>query len=244
MQELIKIQNKGGKETVNARELYEFLGFDSGNWTRWAKQNIEENPFAQENDDFRGFLTMRNGNETKDFALTIDFAKRLAMMAKTEKGEQARKYFIECEKRLKSFQLPQTFSEALLLASQQAAKIEQQQKLIEEQRPKVEFFDAVSGSDDAIDIGTAAKVLKLGIGRNTLFEFLRNEKILMDNNIPYQKFVDLGHFRVIEQKYNKPDGSISINIKCLVYQKGLNFIRKRYLEQNTADNINSNLLGN
>lgn len=48
---------------------------------------------------------MSNGNETKDFALTIDFAKRLAMMAKTEKGEQARKYFIECEKQLKEQQV-------------------------------------------------------------------------------------------------------------------------------------------
>ena len=43
---------------------------------------------------------MTNGNQTLDFAITLDFAKRLAMMAKTEKGEEVRKYFIECEKRL------------------------------------------------------------------------------------------------------------------------------------------------
>lgn len=232
MNELIKIQNQNGKETVNARELYEFLGFDKSHYSRWTKQNIEENPFAESGEDYQGFATMANGNETKDFALTIDFAKRLAMMAKTEKGEQARKYFIECEKRLKQvFQIPQTLSEALRLAANQAEQIEQQSKLIEQQKPKVEFFDAVAESETAIDIGTAAKVLKMGIGRNTLFEFLRNEKILMENNQPYQKYIDAGHFRVIEQKFNKPDGSINISIKTLVYQKGLDFIRKKYLSQ-------------
>jgi phage anti-repressor protein len=72
MNELISIKNQSGKESVSARELYEFLGFDSGNWTRWAKQNIEDNPFAESGEDYMGFLTMRNGNGTKDFALTME----------------------------------------------------------------------------------------------------------------------------------------------------------------------------
>jgi prophage antirepressor-like protein len=94
-------------------------------------------------------------------------------------------------------------------------------------QPKAEFFDAVVDSKDAIDIGTTAKVLKInGIGRNNLFEILRNKGILMPNNQPYQRYVDAGYFRVIEQKYSKPDGSTNISIKTLVYQKGLDFIRK------------------
>lgn len=92
--------------------------------------------------------------------------------------------------------------------------------------PKADFFDAVASSKDAIDLGSAAKVLNMGIGRNRLFEILREEKVLMSNNQPYQKFLDIGYFRTIEQKYTVPSGETRISIKTLVYQKGLNYIRK------------------
>ena len=125
-----------------------------------------------------------------------------------------------------TFKIPQTFSEALLLASKQAEQIEHQNKLLLEQKPKVDFFEAVTGSKDTIDMGCVAKVLNKKIGRNKLFDFLRENKILMPNNVPYQKFCDCGYFRVIETKYNKPDGSTHIGLKTLVYQKGVNYINK------------------
>ena len=95
----------------------------------------------------------------------------------------------------------------------------------EEMKPKAEFYDAVVDSKDAIEIGQVAKVIGT-IGRNKLFQFLRNNDILMKNNEPYQKYIDCGWFRVIEQKYTKPDGTIMINTKTLVYQKGVNAIVK------------------
>lgn len=111
--------------------------------------------------------------------------------------------------------------------------VRKQNEVIKVMQPKADFFDQVVDSKDAIDIGTAAKVLKIpGYGRNNLFEFLRNEGILMGNNQPFQRYIDAGYFRVIEQKYNKPDGSTNINIKTLVYQKGLDFIRKVIIRKN------------
>lgn len=99
--------------------------------------------------------------------------------------------------------------------------------VIQEQKPKVEFYDDVTGSDDTIDMGEVAKVLNIkGIGRNKLFEILRNKNILQQNNQPYQKFVDNGYFRVIESKYSLPNGDIKISLKTVVFQKGLDFIRK------------------
>lgn len=92
--------------------------------------------------------------------------------------------------------------------------------------PKADFFDQVASSKDAIDLGSAAKVLNMGIGRNRLFEILREEKVLMSNNQPYQTFIDRGYFRTIEQKYTVPSGETRISIKTLVYQKGLNYIRQ------------------
>lgn len=96
----------------------------------------------------------------------------------------------------------------------------------EEMKPKADFYDNVTGSSDTIEIGEVAKVLNCGIGRNKLFDFLRKEKVLMKNNIPKQHFVDEGYFRVIETKYTKPNGDVSINLKTVVYQKGVDYIRK------------------
>jgi anti-repressor protein len=114
---------------------------------------------------------------------------------------------------------------ATTLKEEREARIKAERQ-IEVDKPKVEFFDQVADSKDAIDIGSAAKVLNLGIGRNRLFEVLRDKRILMNDNKPYQTYIDRGYFRVIEQKYTKPDGSTNINIKTLVYQRGLDYIRK------------------
>jgi len=100
-------------------------------------------------------------------------------------------------------------------------------KQIEELKPKAEFFDAVTDSKDAIDMKSVAKVLDLGYGRNKLFEHLRDMKILDGNNHPYQKYIDAGYFRVVEQKFDKGYGEVGINIKTLVFQKGVDYIRKR-----------------
>lgn len=94
-----------------------------------------------------------------------------------------------------------------------------------EQKPKVEFYDDVTGSTDTIEMKEAAKVLNCGMGRNKLFEFLRNRKVLDRNNQPYQQYVDNGYFRVIESKFTTPDGDIKINFKTVVFQKGLAYIR-------------------
>lgn len=120
---------------------------------------------------------------------------------------------------------------AMLLAGKM---IEEQKLLIAEMTPKAEFFDAVTDSATAVDIGTVAKVLNMDIGRTRLFEFLRDEGILMKNNQPYQKYIDCGYFRVIETSYGKPDGSTHVNFKTVVYQKGIDFIRRKLSERKEA----------
>lgn len=225
MSELIKINENG---RISAKETYEFLELDRSNYSRWCKTNIEDNEFYQVGSDWWGFVTMTNGNETKDYYLTIDFAKHLCMLSRSAKGKQARDYFIEVEKRSlqPTFKLPQTFAEAL---RELACAVEEKEQLAQQNAlmlPKAQFFDAVADSKDAIPMNDAAKVLAIkGMGRNNLFEFLRCQKVLMNNNRPYQKYIDNGYFRVIEQKYMK-NGEEHINFKTLVYQRGLDFIRK------------------
>lgn len=104
---------------------------------------------------------------------------------------------------------------------------EKQKNLLIEQQPKVEFYDDVTGSKDTIDMKEVAKILNIkNIGRNKLFEILRNKNILDRCNQPYQKYVDAGYFRVIESRFNLPDGEIKISLKTVVFQKGLDFIRR------------------
>lgn len=129
--------------------------------------------------------------------------------------------------------IPKTLPEALRAYADEVERRELAEAQVSLMAPKAEFFDAVTDSKDAIAIGEAAKVLNMGIGRNKLFQILRGKKILMRNNVPYQEFIDRGYFRVVEQKWTTTEGETRISIKTLVYQKGLDFIR-RQLESTRA----------
>ena len=101
----------------------------------------------------------------------------------------------------------------------------------EEMKPKAEFYDAVTGGPTTLEVGTVAKILNCGIGRNKLFEFLKNEGILDGRNIPYQRYVDAGYFRAVETRYLLPSGDYATYSKTVVYQKGVDFIRKRLIKK-------------
>lgn len=104
--------------------------------------------------------------------------------------------------------------------------IEQQKKALAEARPKVEFFDTVADSKDAIDMSEVAKVLNTGLGRNKIFAFLRERKVLRHDNTPYQEYVDRGWFKLIETYHKPSNGDVKINVKTVVFQKGIDGILK------------------
>lgn len=172
---------------------------------------------------------------------------RLAMKAKNEVAEafQAKiaDEVIPSIRKHGAYMTPQTLEKAILnpdtmiqlctmLKEEQEkrrnAELEKQKLAIENEdmKPKAEFYDTVTESKDAISMAEVAKVLDYDMGRNKLFSLLRNKKVLDKLNVPYQRFVDAGYFRVIETKYTKPNGDVSVNIKTLVLQKGVDYIRK------------------
>lgn len=110
---------------------------------------------------------------------------------------------------------------AILQARNEELK-RQNEKLL----PAANFAYQLCSSKDTIEIGECAKVLNKNIGRNRLFEFLRNSNVLQSNNIPYQKYIDAGYFRVIESKYVTPTGETKISLKTVVFQKGVAYINK------------------
>lgn len=97
--------------------------------------------------------------------------------------------------------------------------------------PKAEFYDAVTQSGDAISMDEVAKVLNLpGLGRNKLFRLLREKGVLQSggvkHNQPYQRHVDAGRFRLVETSWVADNGDVRVNLKTVVLQKGLDYIRK------------------
>lgn len=112
--------------------------------------------------------------------------------------------------------------QALLL---QTARLEEARKQIAIMKPKAEFYDAVANWDNIIDVESAAKLLNVGMGRNQLYQFLREEKILMTNNHPYQKYVTLKYFRLCYKKYEYEKRTVAIPLLGIT-QAGLDFIRK------------------
>lgn len=121
------------------------------------------------------------------------------------------------------------FSNPAEAARAWADQYEQRLKLeakAREDAPKVEFFESVAESKDAVEMKAVSSTLNyVAVGRNKLFAILREQKVLQSNNIPYQKYIDAGYFRTIETKKNCGT-EVRIFIKTLVYQKGLDYIRK------------------
>lgn len=228
--ELIKIQeNEKGNQVVSARDIYQYLE-SKQDFSTWIKKRIIEGDFVENQDFISLHKKMEANNATlKEYIITLDMAKHLGLMERNNKGKELRKYFIACEKKLKemnSFQVPKTLSQALLLASQQAEQIENLQLEKKENAPKVNFFNTVAASESTMTFEEVAKTINLGFGRNNLFEFLRKEKVLQPNNIPYQKFVDKGYFKLIEGGFYDSKGKFKITYKTVVFQKGVDFIIK------------------
>lgn len=227
----ITVNENNGQQTVSARELHEKLEI-TDRFSRWFDSLLKYG-FIKDI-DFTSVKTstlVNNGaeRELQDYQITIEMAKQICMLQRSEKGKVYREYFLKLER---AWNTPEAvMARALQVANRTLdnlkLEVENQQKIIQEQKPKVEFYDDVTGSNNTIDMGEVAKVLNIkNIGRNKLFEILRNKNILQQNNQPYQKFIDIGYFRVIESKYSLPNGDVKINLKTVVFQKGLDFIRK------------------
>ena len=229
MNELIKIEVKDGQQLASGRELHKFLEIGT-RYDTWINRIIEKYNFI-ENKDFIVVAQKRASNEIKgytefdDHLMTIAMAKEIAMVANTEKGKQARIYFIKCEEAWNSPEMILARANQIQsrMIEDYTKKIEVLENKIQEDKPKVEFYNDVTDSKHTCDMQTVAKVLNFkGVGRNTLFEILRNENILQLDNKPYQKFVDAGWFRLIETKYNdEMSGELRIYFKTVVFQKGI-----------------------
>jgi len=221
-------------QTVNARDLHAFLG-SKRQFADWIKERIQSYDFV-ENQDFviisQNCEKSERGRPTTDYALTLNMAKELSMVERNARGKQARLYFIECERQAKAASqsvMPDPKNLSRLQLIQLALDAETERLALEQQihvqAPKVAFHDAVTESINCQTVQEVAKVL--GTGPNKLFQFLREEGMLLRNNLPYQSHLDAGHFRVVEKCFRDEHGERNTYTRTLVTGKGLIYIQKR-----------------
>jgi anti-repressor protein len=241
---LIPINYDGEQPTVSARDLHEGLEVKS-NFTTWFDRMCEYG--FTENDYKKCFPKMESGlnggQNMVDYQISVDMAKQICMIQRSEKGKQYRQYFIDLEK---AWNTPeQVMARALKLADRTIDTLkEENKKLIEDNermKPKVIFADAVRASSSSILIGDLAKLLRqngVDTGQKRLFEQLRNEGYLMktgsSRNMPTQRYVADGLFQIKETVISNPDGSVRMTKTTKVTGKGQQYFLNKYLKNKEA----------
>lgn len=238
--ELLRINYESEQPTVSARELHEGLEIKTAfkDWfPRMTAYGFEKNQ------DFILVAQKRATNNPKnpittynDYQISIDMAKQICMIQRTEKGKQYRQYFIDLEK---AWNTPeQVMARALKIANNEIDKLKAENKVLiadtERMKPKEIFADAVESSRTSILIGDMAKLICQNgheIGQNRLFEWMRQNDYLIKSggskNMPTQKAMEQKLFEVKERTVVNPDGSVRITRTTLVTGKGqIHFINK------------------
>jgi phage anti-repressor, putative len=240
MNELIKIEVRNGQQLASGRELHKFLEVGT-RYNDWINRIIEKYNFI-ENKDFITITQKRvtaQGNETEfdDHLMTIAMAKEIAMVANTEKGKEARIYFIKCEEAWNSPEMILARANQIQshMIEDYTKKIELLENKVKEDKPKVLFADSVATSKTSILVGDLAKIIKqngVDIGQKRLFTWLRNNGFLIkrlgtDYNMPTQKSMELELFEIKETAVTHSDGHTTINKTPKVTGKGqIYFINK------------------
>ena len=220
MNELLKINYEAEQPTVSARDLHEALEINTrfNDWfSRMAEYGFENgvdfNLLKNEKVRLEGNREVKR--DIMDYQISVDMAKQICMIQRSEKGKQYRQYFIDLEK---AWNTPeQIFARALKMADQKIEKLKETNtgllEDVERMRPKEIFADAVKASDSSILIGDLAKILRqngVDTGQKRLFEQLRNEGYLMktgsSRNMPTQKSMNMGLFEIKESTHIDGNG--------------------------------------
>jgi len=254
MKELIKITEK---QTVNARDLHKFLEVKA-RFNDWIRTNLE---FIEAQEGVH-FTLLKNKYATsldksrKDYFLILDTAKELSMLQRNEKGRQARRYFIECEKKLKEVLAIPDFSNPAAAARAWAVEYEQKieaqkakqltekendrlisintqhQNTILEFTPKISYVDTILSSTNTLTVTQIAK--DYGISATKLNRILHSEEVQYKNNgqwLLYSKYAGHGYTQSRTHKYLDKKGSEQCKVDTRWTQKGRMFLHE-FLKKN------------
>lgn len=176
------------------------------------------------------YVNEQNGQTYSKYILTEQGFMILVMSYTGSRAFEIKEAYIAEFDRMKDqlnkpqHQLPQNYKEALLALVIQVEKTELLEAKVKENEPKVALYDVAMQAQNAQPMNSVAKTL--GIGRNKLFLVLREKKVLMHNNLPYQEFLDRGYFEVRQYSITHLTSGIENKVQTLVTPKGMAHIHK------------------
>lgn len=239
MKEVLTVNYEAEQPTVSARELHNGLEV-SERFQSWFNRQLQYG--FEENSDYVGckeFNTLAK-QELQDYQISIDMAKQICMLQRSEKGKQYRQYFLDLEK---AWNTPeQVMARALKLADKEIDRLKADNKVLLEDtarmKPKEIFADAVSASHTTILIGELAKLLRqngIDIGQNRLFDWMRKNGYLIRQkgsayNTPTQRSADLGILTTKETVIVRSDGSTEVKKTVKVTGKGQQYFINKFLK--------------
>ena len=228
MNELIKIEtNENGDARVSGRELHAFLEVKTP-YIKWFPR-MAEYAFIEGEDFWTNLSESTGGRPATDHMMTIDMAKEICMVQRTERGKQARQYFLSVEKDWNS--PAKVMARALMYAQKQieslGSTVQVQQQQIAELQPKATYYDLILQCKDAIPISVIAK--DYGYSARKMNELLNEYGIQFKQGkngpwLLYQKYADKGYTNTKTQNFPDKDGDMFARVHMCWTQKGRIFL--------------------
>lgn len=229
MNKLINVTlNENHEPVVSGRQLHEALGVKT-KYADWFNRMIDYG--FTENQDFlllkNEQQTGRGGHNKVDHIIKLDMAKEIAMIQRTNKGKEVRKYFIQVEK---DFNSPEKImARALLMADKKIKLLESQNENLlielEEANKNADYLDLILQTKDSLTITQIAQ--DYGISARKMNQLLKQERIQRIVNgqwVLYAKYLGKGYISSRTFDYMGKDGKIHSNVTTVWTQLGRRFL--------------------
>lgn len=238
MNELITVNYENNRPTVSGRELHDFLEVGT-QYKDWFPRMCEYG--FLDGQDFSSFLSESTGGRpATDHQLTIDMAKEISMIQRTEKGKQARQYFIKLEKAWNSPE--QVMARALKLADEKITSLQvlnsHQSQIIGELKPKADYTDTILQNPGLVTITQIAK--DYGMSGTALNKLLHEKGIqynLSGQWLLYAKYHGMGYTHSKTIDITRSDGRKDVKMNTKWTQKGRLFLYELLKECNILPKI-------
>lgn len=232
MKELLNVNYDSERPTVLGRDLHKALGVKTA-YKDWFPRMCEYG--FSEGKDFCSFLSeSTGGRQSTNHQLTIDMAKQLCMIQRTEIGRKFREYFIEVEEAWNSPEA--VMARALRIANKQLDQIKQRNTVLEEQnaiqnqqiaelQPKASYYDLVLNCKDLVSVTTIAK--DYGWSARKMNTYLHDLGVQYKQGsvwILYQKYAEMGYTSTKTHSHPGKDGDVHATVHTYWTQKGRLFI--------------------
>ena len=224
--ELIPLTENDGVQAVMGRDLHKFLEVKTP-YDKWMPRMIEYGFIAGQ--DFSTKMSESTGGRpSQDHVVSLDMAKEISMIQRTDKGKQARQYFIECERKAKRAPAELTRLELLQIAMESEKERLALEAKVTELEPKAIHYNRFMNAEGTYTWDEVVRII--GVGKNKMLESLRIQKVLMTGgnrqNLPYQSHMH--RFEVKEKTWTNPaTGFEHVSYDVRLKPEHIDFIAKK-----------------